>query len=185
MLTSRQKPQHLQLQPNCLRLERSGGIDGTNPGVTGEPCIFLNIRMRALGSGKSSSAYMVTSNLQLFFTTTLLLNRQSKSLLAALIDLSGSIRISCCRKRSKSEWDTAGETPAVSRWDATPGRAEEGATPGRWDQTPGGAGGSSRWDATPTPGRDAMEPTPRKNRWDETPTPGRVSSLSLLVTICS
>lgn len=80
-----------------------------------------------------------------------------------------------CRKRTKSEWDAAGETPAVSRWDATPGRVDDGATPGRWDQTPGGAGGSARWDATPTPSRDVSEPTPRKNRWDETPTPGRVS----------
>ena len=82
---------------------------------------------------------------------------------------------SCCRKRAKaSEWDAVGETPAVSRWDATPARAEEGATPGRWDATPGGGGGANRWDATPTPGRDTGA-TPRKNRWDETPTPGRVS----------
>lgn len=76
-----------------------------------------------------------------------------------------------CRKRAKaSDWDTAEATPAVARWDATPGPASD-ATPGRWDATPGVAGGS-RWDATP--GRDPLEPTPRKNRWDETPTPGRV-----------
>ena len=69
----------------------------------------------------------------------------------------------------------------MSHWDATPGRSDDAAaTPVRWDQTPGGGGRTSKWEATPTPGRDAMEPTPRKNRWDETPTPGRVSQAPCL-----
>jgi splicing factor 3B subunit 1 len=74
-----------------------------------------------------------------------------------------------------SEWDEPQATPAVSRWDATPGRPDDfGATPGRVEATPGGV---SRWDATPTPGRVGTEATPRKNRWDDaTPTPGRVSN---------
>ena len=84
-----------------------------------------------------------------------------------------------------SDWDSVEATPAVSRWDATPGASGLGAdaTPGgRWDATPGATPGGatpggatpgatpggSRWDATPT------GVTPRKNRWDETPTPGRV-----------
>ena len=70
-------------------------------------------------------------------------------------------------------------TPSVSRWDATPGRADEfGATPGRGGATPGLTPGHSRWDATPTPGRAGTEATPRRNRWDDaTPTPGRVRTI--------
>lgn len=82
-----------------------------------------------------------------------------------------------CRKKARtSEWDTTEATPAVNRWDATPGRADEfGATPGRGGATPGLTPGHSRWDATPTPGRAGTEATPRRNRWDDaTPTPGRV-----------
>ena len=77
------------------------------------------------------------------------------------------------RKKARTSWDEPEATPALGRWEATPGRADEmGATPGRADATPGGA---SRWDATPTPGRLGSEATPRRNRWDDaTPTPGRV-----------
>lgn len=82
----------------------------------------------------------------------------------------------CSKKARTSEWDTTEATPSVSRWDATPGRADEfGATPGRGGATPGLTPGHSRWDATPTPGRAGTEATPRRNRWDDaTPTPGRV-----------
>ena len=82
----------------------------------------------------------------------------------------------CSKKARTSEWDTTEATPSVSRWDATPGRADEfGATPGRGGATPGLTPGHSRWDATPTPGRTGTEATPRRNRWDDaTPTPGRV-----------
>ena len=83
----------------------------------------------------------------------------------------------CSKKARTSEWDTTEATPAVGRWDATPGRADEfGATPGRGGgATPGLTPGHSRWDATPTPGRAGTEATPRRNRWDDaTPTPGRV-----------
>lgn len=82
------------------------------------------------------------------------------------------------RKRPKadggSEWDTGVEaTPAAgNRWDATPGGALGGATPGpnSWDATPGGAlGGGSKWDATPGAGLTGATPAPRRNRWDETP----------------
>lgn len=89
--------------------------------------------------------------------------------------------VGLCRKKPRtSEWDSVEATPSINnRWDATPGRPDEGATPARWDATPGGnkwdaTPGASRWDATPTPGRLGTEPTPKKNRWDETPTPGRV-----------
>lgn len=85
----------------------------------------------------------------------------------------------CCRKRPKassSEWDSVEATPAAANlWDATPGGALGGATPGpnSWDATPGaglGAGGSSRWDATPGAGLGTgATPAPRRNRWDETP----------------
>lgn len=77
-----------------------------------------------------------------------------------------------------SDWDAPEATPAVGRWDATPGAQDGvGATPGRWDATPGAtpAVAGSRWDATPT----GVGATPRKNRWDETPTPGHVSALVL------
>lgn len=68
-------------------------------------------------------------------------------------------------------------TPAVARWDATPGQPPA-ETPGRWDAggaTP--AAGGSRWDATPgRPGGEAGDAAAAKrNRWDATPTPGRVS----------
>ena len=90
------------------------------------------------------------------------------------------IKSICCRKRAKaSEWDSVEATPAVNRWDNTPGPVDADATPGRWDQTPG-VGGSSKWAQTPTPGRDPSEPTPRKNRWDETPTPRQVSVTSAI-----
>ena len=90
---------------------------------------------------------------------------------------SGYLAIWCRKKARTEDWDNVEATPAVSRWDATPGRPDEvGATPGRWDATPGGA---SRWDATPTPGRVADGVTPRKNRWDDaTPTPGRVRAVN-------
>eukprot|EP00884_Botryococcus_braunii_P022437 jgi/Botrbrau1/8878/Bobra.50_2s0033.1 len=84
------------------------------------------------------------------------------------------------KKPRTSDWDTVDATPSTNnRWDATPGRPDDGTTPARWDATPGGnkwdaTPGASRWDATPTPGRLGAEPTPRKNRWDETPTPGRI-----------
>lgn len=81
-----------------------------------------------------------------------------------------------CRKRAKaesSEWDTGVEaTPAAAnRWDATPGGALGGATPGpnSWDATPGAALGGSKWDATPGAGLTGATPAPRRNRWDETP----------------
>ncbi|CAL5222736.1 g5143 [Coccomyxa viridis] len=82
------------------------------------------------------------------------------------------------KKARTSDWDTTEATPSVSRWDATPGRADEfGATPGRGGATPGLTPGHSRWDATPTPGRTATEATPRRNRWDDaTPTPGRADA---------
>ncbi|KAK9834053.1 hypothetical protein WJX81_006031 [Elliptochloris bilobata] len=75
-------------------------------------------------------------------------------------------------KKARTSWEEPEATPALGRWEATPGRLDEtGATPGRADATPGGA---SRWDATPTPGRLGSEATPRRNRWDDaTPTPGR------------
>ena len=81
------------------------------------------------------------------------------------------------RKKARTSWDEPEATPALGRWEATPGRVDEmGATPGRADATPGGA---SRWDATPTPGRLGSEATPRRNRWDDaTPTPGRVRLIS-------
>lgn len=97
-----------------------------------------------------------------------------------------------CRKRPKAEsssWDAVEATPAVAnRWDATPGGALGGATPGpnswdatpggglggggsKWDATPGGGlgGGGSKWDATPGAGLTGATPAPRRNRWDETP----------------
>ena len=85
-------------------------------------------------------------------------------------------RLLCSKKARTSEWDTTEATPSVSRWDATPGRADKfGATPGCGGATPGLTPGHSRWDATPTPGRAGTEATPRRNRWDDaTPTPGRV-----------
>lgn len=85
----------------------------------------------------------------------------------------------CRRKKQKvSDWDAPEATPAVGRWDATPGHQEgAGATPGKaWEATPGAtpAVAGSRWDATPT----GVGSTPRRNRWDETPTPGHVSALA-------
>lgn len=76
------------------------------------------------------------------------------------------------KKQKVSDWDAPEATPAVGRWDATPGHQEgAGATPGKaWEATPGAtpAVAGSRWDATPT----GVGSTPRRNRWDETPTPG-------------
>lgn len=92
-----------------------------------------------------------------------------------------------CSKRSKpeSDWDAVEATPAaVNRWDATPGSALGGATPGpnSWDATPGGAAaaaaGGSRWDATPGAAVGGATPgTVRRNRWDETP--AQVSKLQV------
>lgn len=78
-----------------------------------------------------------------------------------------------CSKRAKpeSDWDAVEATPAAAnRWDATPGGALGGATPGpnAWDATPGAAAGGSRWDATPGAAMGAT-PGARRNRWDETP----------------
>lgn len=84
-----------------------------------------------------------------------------------------------CSKRAKpdaggSDWDSVEATPAAAnRWDATPGGALGGATPGpnAWDATPGSAAaGGSRWDATPGAALGGATPgTVRRNRWDETP----------------
>lgn len=76
-------------------------------------------------------------------------------------------------------------TPAVNRWDATPGAAGVEATPGRivqssrWDAADGGAAEQpkrNRWDATPTPGHGfgaGPDETPgaagKRSRWDATP----------------
>lgn len=75
-------------------------------------------------------------------------------------------------------------TPAVNRWDATPGQAGVAETPGRivegsrWDAADGGAAAQAkarnRWDATPTPGGGAgpgETPTAggKRSRWDATP----------------
>ncbi|WIA10471.1 hypothetical protein OEZ85_010662 [Tetradesmus obliquus] len=74
-----------------------------------------------------------------------------------------------------SDWDSVEATPAAAnRWDATPGSALGGATPGpnTWDATPGAAAaaaGSSRWDATPGANLGGATPAARRNRWDETP----------------
>ena len=70
-----------------------------------------------------------------------------------------------------SEWDSVEATPAVNRWDATPGQALA-ETPGRqWggsaDAAAAAAAGGSRWDAP-----DAAGAQPKRNRWDATPTPG-------------
>jgi hypothetical protein len=81
------------------------------------------------------------------------------------------------RKRPKADsggWDAVEATPAVAnRWDATPGGALGGATPGpnSWDATPGAhlGGSSSKWDATPGASLTGATPAPRRNRWDETP----------------
>jgi hypothetical protein len=80
------------------------------------------------------------------------------------------------RKRPKADsggWDAVEATPAVAnRWDATPGGALGGATPGpnSWDATPGAhLGGGSKWDATPGASLTGATPAPRRNRWDETP----------------
>jgi hypothetical protein len=93
------------------------------------------------------------------------------------------------RKRPKadaggSEWDTGVEaTPAAgNRWDATPGGALGGATPGpnSWDATPGAALGGSKWDATPGAGLTGATPAPRRNRWDETPAAVSVTVVAVL-----
>lgn len=67
-------------------------------------------------------------------------------------------------------------TPAVVRWDETPGHGKGGETPGA---TPGQS--TRIWDATPghatpgavTPGRETPSNekiiSSRRNRWDETP----------------
>jgi splicing factor 3B subunit 1 len=82
-----------------------------------------------------------------------------------------------CSKKAKlaapaaapaSDWDAVEATPAVNRWDATPGQAPS-ETPGRiyagaGDATPG----ASRWDAAD----GAADAQPKRNRWDATPTPG-------------
>lgn len=65
-----------------------------------------------------------------------------------------------------SEWDAVEATPAVNRWDATPGQAPA-ETPGRiWSGGEATPVGGSRWDAA-EPGAQ-----PKRNRWDATPTPG-------------
>ncbi|XP_001602756.1 splicing factor 3B subunit 1 isoform X1 [Nasonia vitripennis] len=85
-----------------------------------------------------------------------------------------------------TSWDNADVTPAVVRWDETPGHGKGGETPGA---TPGVS--TRIWDATPghatpgatTPGRETpLEKvvSSRRNRWDETPktereTPGHGS----------
>lgn len=65
-----------------------------------------------------------------------------------------------------SDWDAVEATPAVNRWDATPGQAPA-ETPGRiWAGGEATPAGGSRWDAA-EPGAQ-----PKRNRWDATPTPG-------------
>ncbi len=65
-----------------------------------------------------------------------------------------------------SDWDAVEATPAVNRWDATPGQAPAD-TPGRiWAGGEATPAGGSRWDAA-EPGAQ-----PKRNRWDATPTPG-------------
>jgi splicing factor 3B subunit 1 len=95
-----------------------------------------------------------------------------------------------CSKRAKpdgaSEWDSVEATPAAAnRWDATPGSALGGATPGpnTWDATPGAAAaaGGSRWDATPGAGLGGATPAARRNRWDETP--AAVSEVVVVVVV--
>lgn len=89
-----------------------------------------------------------------------------------------------------SDWDAVEATPAVNRWDATPGQAPSEtpgriwaggaeATPaGRWDAADGAAQPKrNRWDATPTPGHGGGEAGPgetpsaagKRSRWDATP----------------
>jgi splicing factor 3B subunit 1 len=85
------------------------------------------------------------------------------------------------KKPKVSDWDSVEATPAVSRWDATPGAATPagGVTPAAGDATPGwgdSTPAASRWDATP--GRLGEGATPRKNRWDETPQADAVGCLA-------
>eukprot|EP00899_Mesostigma_viride_P016403 jgi/Mesvir1/24764/Mv22020-RA.1 len=71
-----------------------------------------------------------------------------------------------------SEWEGVESTPAISRWDATPGRWD--ATPGRLDGTDATPGPRrNRWDATPTHDAGGATPgpgmTPAGAAWDATP----------------
>lgn len=88
--------------------------------------------------------------------------------------------------KKTSEWDAVEATPAVARWDATPGAPSgEAPTPGRgrWDAPDATAPRKNRWDATPTPGRALEEAGPsetpaavRRSRWDATPAPGALGA---------
>ncbi|KAI7844119.1 hypothetical protein COHA_002257 [Chlorella ohadii] len=79
-----------------------------------------------------------------------------------------SAPIEAKKAKPASEWDAVEATPAVNRWDATPGQAPS-ETPGRiWSGGDATPAGGSRWDAA-EPGAAAQ---PKRNRWDATPTPG-------------
>lgn len=69
-------------------------------------------------------------------------------------------------------------TPAISRWDETPGHPKGSETPGAmatpgvstrmWDPTPGHATPGAVTPGRETPGHDKAMSS-RRNRWDETP----------------